>query len=380
MRRILYIGLLGALLLLFPACVKMLEKETLEEPISFTSSARSGFDVVTKTGGNEEPEQDDHLRDLPPVEHLLAENSQMLVYGDWRAQTSSSQGEKIFSHVQVTFNATSVAPAIANANGSGWKYMYTKYWRRSGDYHFVAVHPYIADRNKCTYNENSSMLETSYYTRSDDFDLMVAQAARTNMAIDYNTKKGPVDLHFRHACAAIRFLFRKSAAIENTEYKLHSFSVQNLRTVGSLRCDFSNYDAVNNVTQAITLNSWELNMDLMDDNVFSWRATTDSPNKTIPMTYADWRRDQSTDIARWHYVIPQNSATAYSGSRPVVSFSVLVGNSTTPVYSSIQLPAFVWEPGKVYNYYIQIQPGKINITVVTSEWDPYYVAADDLVF
>ena len=42
--------------------------------------------------------------------------------------------------------------------------------------------------------------------------------------------------------------------------------------------------------------------------------------------------------------------------------------------------AAVWEPGKVYNYYINLQPSRVAINVVVTDWDEQTLVVDDIIF
>ena len=39
-----------------------------------------------------------------------------------------------------------------------------------------------------------------------------------------------------------------------------------------------------------------------------------------------------------------------------------------------------WEPGTVYNYYINLQPSRVAITVRVTEWDQQELVVDDITF
>ena len=100
-------------------------------------------------------------------------------------------------------------------------------------------------------------------------------------------------------------------------------------------------------------------------------------------------------------MIPQN-LNADDNNHPALQFSVQIKQyqedgvtlsytTEEPVYTTMLLPVtyqdannqthdFVWEPGKTYTYYVQIQAGQASISVKVSDWDSYYVYVDDLIF
>ena len=121
----------------------------------------------------------------------------------------------------------------------------------------------------------------------------------------------------------------------------------------------------------------------------------------VPASYTDFKQVTQNGWEQWHYVIPQN-LNADDNNHTSLEFSVHVRQyqedgvtlsyqTDEPVYTTLQLPVtytdannqvhdFIWEPGKTYTYYVQIQAGQASITVKVSDWDAYYVYVDDLIF
>ena len=382
MRKFFVIFLMLAFVLLETSgCVRELVKpdgsEDSDARIHFSAADVLVSAAFTKAEDWPPTDADGHPIDQPSV-NLLEDGNQMVVYG---GHLSGQQVESVFKHMRVTFHAGENEDKDAvNASGNGWQSDFPRYWKRSGSYRFMAVYPYITNKNNCSCATDFSQLVVTYRVHGDDFDLMVADAGRDMSTVyDHST----VPLHFRHACSAIRFIFKKGATVHN--YWLHSFELQNVKTVGALVHDFAVQS--DGKTAPVTRDSWIL-IDYQDPRVFDWEASTSSdPDKAVPGTYAQFVRDRSNDLAKWHYVIPQ-TASDYSGTQqPTIYFSILVNKdsnpNTEPIYMSLPVPDIDWQPGKIYNYYIQIQPSQADIKVVTTDWEDeyfYYLGADDIIF
>ena len=369
MKQFVRIGWLCLLLVLAVGCEGSLVPQDASSPIIFSTAEASASMVMTKAADTD----DMHLGDVPDVNLLLPTDgsSRMVVYADWMPGVTGN-AQNVFNHVIVSYQPSTEE---TNDNGLAWKYT-TKYWKRSGDYHFMAVYPYV-DKNSAAYAENDHRLMVTYQMRSEK-DLMVARQTREGMGDYYNTD--PVDLAFHHACAAVRFLFRKGDEMGSYHYYLNSFQLDHVYSVGALSYDFERESAL------VESGDWML-FDYIDSRVYKWTASGSADVKEIGTRYADWRTNRKDDVAKWHFVIPQDYADYPVGEHPSVTFSVLVDTTNPdeannpPVYTTLELPAnFSWVPGKVYNYYIQIQPANATIQVVTTDWDSYKVAVDDILF
>ena len=285
--------------------------------------------------------------------YLIADGNQIGVFGTWTSPESVSTD--VFSKIPITCKEES-------AGVFKWEYSPLKYWRKNGFYDFSAIFPYTAN---CQYGTNGNKLVASYSMHAENYDLMVASATRDLSAVDDTS---PVNLTFQHAMAAVRFVFCKGSEANN--YYLDTFQLEYLHAVGIL--------VYNGGT--VTVNNWNP-AQFRSPTVLEWSAEGDlSKRISIPDNYSDYPKDE------WHYVIPQHLRYD-DGSHPTVYFSVHVNDDTTPVYTTLPLPEtydngqdVVWEPGKMYTYYILIQPSKAYITVQVTPWDSYYVAVDDVNF
>ena len=315
-------------------------------PLCFSAGMLSAAVVATKAGTfpNDKPDS--------PFE---TDGSQITVFG-YRYQNQVLDENLVFDYEEVI-----------RTNGR-WTYTPLQYWKHSGSYRFMAVYPAL-DHNTCSFSPSQNRLVSTYLMHGDDYDLMVAEAERVDLSTDYMTKTDTVALRFKHATAAVRFLFRKGLDAGENNYYLHSFELQKVHTVGALM-----YDA----GTTISANSWYV-AEYLDPRVFIWESESYTDNKEVPDSYANYLGAYAASTARWHYVIPQQ----LSEKTAAINFSVLVNENdenAVPVYTTLDLPAINWEPGKAYTYYIQIQPGTVDITVTTIPWDNYSVATDDISF
>jgi len=246
-----------------------------------------------------------------------------------------------------------------------WTYAPLKYWKRSGVYDFKAVCPYGTITLAGT---SGKRLLVNHSITANHLDLLVASAQRD--AATGNTS--PVNLRFRHACAAVRFLFKKGS--EDYDYSLSSFRLENLRIVGTLDM----------TADTVTFENWHTSGMASATEVFAWSAATAADRKDIPVSY-----DAYTG-AQWYYMIPQTMAVPAGTARPSVTFSVIFNGEPTPVTTTLPLPASYteggqtvearWEPGRVYTYYINLRPSTVAITVHVTPWDEETLVVDDIIF
>ena len=282
---------------------------------------------------------------------LIAEGNTIGVYGT--VVREGSEDIQVFEKQAVTCDSD-----------LKWKYSPLKYWKRTGNYYFKAVYPYNAE---CLSGTDGQRLLVRHAINAAHYDLMAASATR----IPATQGTAPVNLQFKHACAAVRFLIKKASNTYN--YSLNSFELQNLRIVGTLDITDDN----------LTLDSWHTSGMAPAASVFSWSAATADDRRDIPTSYENYQAD-------WYYMIPQSIAVPEGTARPAVKFSVIFNSEPTPVVMTLPLPdsyevngvttAATWEPGKVYNYYINLQPSRVNINVTVTDWDVQTLVVDDIIF
>lgn len=284
--------------------------------------------------------------------YLFTEGNQIGVFGSWTSAAGVTTD--VFSRLPLTCQKQ-------GENDYTWEYSPLKFWRKGGVYDFSAVYPYDVN---CQYGSSGNRLVITYSMHAQDYDLMVAATERDLTSSDDTS---PVGLTFYHACAAVRFLFCKGS--ETNEYYIDSFHLQYLHSVGILVYNSGN----------LTVQNWN-SAEYRSSSVLEWKAETLSDRVYVPKQYSDFTGE------KWHFVIPQN-LNADDGNHPSVSFTVHVNDDTTPVETILPLPVsynngndVLWEPGKTYTYYIQIQPSTASITVKVTPWDSYFVAVDDISF
>ncbi len=314
-------------------------------------------------------------------DYLIADGNSIGVFATWKSLEGVSTN--VFNKLTVTCtdNGETANPRYV------WDYSPHKYWRNSGKYYFRAVFPYDVNTQ---FGTDGTRIVTSYSMLADNYDLMVAGAGRDLGTENDTDDTSPVNFQFKHACAAVRVLFKKGTADANRYYYLNSFEMQNLRTVGILA-----YEG-----EDLTVNSWE-SAEFRSSSLFAWTAPSEGERINVPSDYESFKTVNTGYWVQWHYVIPQ-TLKGSDGLTPAVKFSVYVKQyesdgetlayeSTSPVYTTLNLPLtytdeedntrdVIWEPGKTYTYYVEIQPGYVNVTVEVTDWDTYYVYVDDLIF
>ena len=103
-----------------------------------------------------------------------------------------------------------------------------------------------------------------------------------------------------------------------------------------------------------------------------------------------WSKDNSFNSLILHHFEHSKRRSKISGTviKPGKYISEQDGDKKEMTfYYQDQLPEsyansddVLWEPGKMYTYYIQIQPSTAAITVKVTDWDSYFVGVDDLIF
>lgn len=294
--------------------------------------------------------------EFPSGEEVLFSDGNVIgVFGTWLSPENVSTD--VFSKIPLT--------CYEDTPGEfRWDYSPHKYWRQGGFYDFNAVFPRSA---AVQYGTNGNKLVITYSMHADNYDLMVASAERDLRVTDDTS---PVNLLFRHGCAAIRFLFSKGS--DTNHYYLDSFSLGNLHTVGIL---------VYNGGE-VHVSDWN-SAEYRTASVLEWQAASEAGRIDVPEDYADLSADGWDN---WHFAVPQNMVQD-DGVHPLLRFSAYVNDDTVPVSTVLSLPEtyaggdpVIWEPGKVYTYYIQIQPSDATVTLVATPWESSFAAVDDISF
>lgn len=265
--------------------------------------------------------------------YLIAVGKKALLYGGFYEGTAAATS--LFDG-SATLECTAVS-----GTSSTWSYGTQKFWDKRYTYDFRAVFPSTA-----TVTAGSSSQVDVSYDMASGYDLMVAD---TTIYAAYRSAN-LVSLKFRHACAAVRFLFTDGT----NEYALKSFQLKNIATAGTL-----NYGAAEPWTLSPT-----------DTKVYSWKLSS------WPIPDADAQTGEGTAPEGWYYVIPQDLSAA-ANDAAVLSFTYAAGPNETdqilPVTLKLNTSGSTsnitkWEAGKAYTYKINIQANEIIFTVSFGDW------------
>lgn len=357
-------GLLAALLLtVLPGCERMDRPVSEEGAILFSAAPARGSSVLVKSDPGSFPSYESDF---------LREGTSVSVYGSWTSSTGATTD--IFRGMELTCHESGDAMEPFQ-----WTYSPLRYWRSQGSYTFGSVYPKNA---RVEYGTSGGKLVATYSMLAEDYDLMVASTKRD---MDQGGGTGSVPLAFRHACSAVRFLFRKAAGSES-DYFVDSFQLQNISAVGRLVANWVVTDP------GAGTEEYQINWtpaESKSSGIYAWQAASQADWIEVPTEYAT-SATTPTEIEKWHFVIPQQ-LLGDGVIHPTLEFSIHVGDDPVPVYTHLLLPEedlpenqdpvpISWEPGKMYTYYVQIQPSKAYIEVEVTPWDEYYLGVDDISF
>jgi len=336
------------------------------EPILFRAGMNLSA-VATKADDPDAPTKEDYL---------IADGRRVGVYATWTS--TSGAATDVFSKIPLT--CTDNGPE-ANPRYT-WDYTPHKYWRTEGSYDFRAVFPMDVHTQ---FGTGGTRMVASYSMLSENYDLLVAGSKRN---LDAGEGRSTVALDFKHACAAVRVLFQDGSTDPYRHYYLDSFEMQHLKAVGVLVYEGG----------VPSLASWNPS-EYRTPSVMHWEAPDEAGRILIPDKYEDFKKVTQSDWVQWHFVIPQE-LNVNDGNKPAIRYSVdveqylsdgtLAYKSSLPIYTTLKLPLtyndggvereVVWEPGKMYTYYVQIQAGSVYITISVEDWDSYYVYVEDVIF
>lgn len=342
----------SVILALLTGCVKDGKDRTDERRVISFSSHVS---VETKTAP------------LKPSDYtiLLTEGNSA---GVFCTKVDGDDSEQLFYNRELRCDAVPDPLTPGNPLSSVWNYNPLEYWEGGWQYYFTAVFPYSAD---------NAQIDNTYYLRmtyraSDKDDLMIARAYRDARAGGYS--KAPVNLPFKHATSAVRFLFGKASDSGSDNYSLSGFELENLAAAGTLNVITRITDASENV---ITTSNWTKGA---TGSLFAWTASAPEYRKVVPHP-TDPDDPAGYLQMGWYYMVPHTldaSATlvfsiSYNGGDPVEIPLNISDRDNAPGTDT-------WMPNCVYNYYITLTEGGLDLTVKTVPWDEVTVTTDDIIF
>lgn len=234
----------------------------------------------------------------------------------------------------------SASSTTLTKSGSAWTYDPIKYWEHGATYDFRAVYP--SDANVTT-TSGSDEIVVSGFSIGSSYDLMVASKSGVTSAAQADTA---VPLEFKHACAAVRFLFQDGT----NDYYITSFTLSGITTSGTMT--YSGADTA--------LPTWGS----LGATAYSWPDTS----WEVPATYNE------TGQKGWYFVVPQDL-----GDNAKLSFTYTVGADGTQVLPVTIPLKYVntedatknvtsWDRAKAYTYKIQIQASSIEFTISVDDW------------
>ena len=348
MKRLLLISAI-VLLSLLSSCVKdRVDYVEGRRTISFSSSGA----VLTETKADKP--------DDPSV--LISVGKQAGVFG---TRVVGVESEQVFYNRILQCDAVPDPLTPSVPYSSIWNYSPLEYWEDSGDYYFAAVFPYATDNARI---DNTYYLNVSYQAGSNN-DLMVARAYQ-----DANVSKDPVNLPFKHATSAVRFLFGKSSSSPSDSYSLTGFQLESLYSAGTLKVITRISDPSENV---INIGDWSRGA---LSTLASWHADIAGDRKTVPHPEDSDNPDDYLEMG-WYYMVPQQL-----NAESAVTFSVAY-NDEDPVETTLNISdrdgvggLDTWHPNCVYNYYITLTQSGLELTVKTVPWDQVDVTTESILF
>lgn len=289
----------------------------------------------------------EELPDINPPTTVLGQvGSAFKVWSSYHTNPADTTARTdVFTPETFTYTQTGSNPPYWKPSGV------EKKWEENAFYHFRAAYP--ADKVSPKPGSISESIQLSYNMHNENYDLMVASRWASSAA----QAGDPVHLDFEHACAAVRFVFRKGEN-EDKIYKITSFELQWLRAIGELT-----YDGW------AGFGSWNVNFGFRDAQIYPESGL----DWEVPNTYTAYTAGQ------WYYVIPQ-SLSENDGHHPAVKFSYVEGSSAATSTTLLLPEATTWEAGKTYVYYIAVQPDQSTITVEVKPWEKYLVSVDSITF
>ena len=276
----------------------------------------------------------------PPGNSLEVPNVTVPVWGTYKV--GSNAAAEVFKNPPLPLTCSNDGNSLSWDYPSNVRY----YWNRSASYQFRSV---FTD-NHASYTGDNDQITVTYAGYPDDYDLMVAASS----VASGDTQAA--DLLFRHACSAVRFFCVDpswSSTQTDPNYSIMRFELKHFPTSGTLV-----FNGTSTTDLSVPVSGWTPGPAV--DDVFAL------PAASLPWGVpSNTGTAESAGLTTWFYFVPQSLPAAAE-----VSFSIRVENTgqIIDVTRKLQDITDSWTAGKIYNYFIVIQPTSIQFDVTWTDW------------
>ena len=299
--------------------------------------------------------------------------SVLLSYGNSAALFASRKANDLWESVIMNRSLQCTSVTGTPPTSSTWAYNPVAYWEDSGQYVFTAIFPRSLTLDNGLTLDNSTYSISVNYSAGSPTDMMVARVSR-----DASVNTSPVNLSFKHATSAVRFLFGKSS---DDNFKLTSFQVENIAATGTFSIGAR---IISNDDLTLSSTNWAYGSPVA--TLASWTADNTEDRKTItrPTATNDTSYCDEYTPMGWYYMVPQTLPTtarvrfsvSYNDGAPVETVLNIynVYDTTNDEYGT------TWEPNCVYNYFITLNQSGMNLTVQKTNWEQVQVTTESITF
>jgi hypothetical protein len=234
----------------------------------------------------------------------------------------------------VLFDPYLVLTCNGNGNSASWDYDGDRYyWNMTAAYQFRSVFTNDPD-TEIRSGASASSVTVDY---KGGYDLMVAAKSLAS-----SDAKSSASLYFGHACSAVRFYCvdpTRTSTAYDPNFNIKSFKLNNVSKTGTL-----------------TYNG----------NGMAWAP--DSPTAEVFTLSTEWpvpsnNDDATAALTPWFFFVPQN----LENSNASIEFSFApTGTEYAGIDQSVDVKFFLkdasttWEAGKMYTYFIVLDPAAIE--------------------
>lgn len=293
------------------------------------------------------------------VSYLIAEGNAIKVWGSLKENDS-------WADVFVNTPETVTYNKPAGSSTLSWNYTNTRYWNRNATYRFRAVYAPGHESDIQAASASDKALVSYSMTNSQGYDLMVASTPEISALTQVTSGNPAVNLTFRHAGSAVRFLFYKADSDAN-DYSINHFELKYLYTAATLEYLGTGTTAAP-ASPEVAISEWKLG----DTPARTPSAYASASSLAVPK--ASDGAAAATD-KEWFFVIPQALDNTDGDASLYFRFTVGTGGSAQQMTVTLDLEKYgtpaasvTWEPGKMYTYRIKIAPKDIKFTVAWTDW------------